>query len=241
MIKKNNFASYVLGIIVVVLVIYGIIGIFSSNETTRDTISFSATGEVTVIPDLAVINLTVTTENKDLNEAIIENSQSMNNTITFLKNNGVDSSDIKTTRYNMYPRYEYEGEYRNRYIAGYEITQTLTIKIRDLSKVGEIISGVTENGVNNIGNIQFTVDDNQLFLEEARSIAIKNAKQKAEEISKEVGIKLGKIVGFSDNNLGINTVLEKMSFATPVADYSPIIETGESTITSSITIIYEIK
>ena len=242
--KFFKFLAYFISIFLIVfLFIYFTDS--GSNESEVNTISVTGEAEISVVPDVATINLTVESENIDLNKSLDDNSQRMNNVINFVKSKGVEDKDIKTTYYDIYPRYEYEEDYRNRYLAGYEVTQTINIKIRDLTQVGDIIAGAATYGANNVSSLSFIVDDDASVKEEAQAMAIANAKVNAEKLEKELGVKFSKIVGFSESSNNPAPVYydyaQNESAGSAKTMSAPSIQTGENTITSTVYITYEIK
>lgn len=209
----------------------------------KNSITISATGEIYARPDLGVITFSVINEAKIVTEAMAENTDRMNRVISAIKKQGVEDKDIKTTSFNIYPRYEYtERGYGERTIAGYEVTQRLQVKIRDLEKVGTIIEKATNAGANDVGGLQLTIDSQDELKEQARKQAIDKAKTKAQELTSQLGVKLGKITSFSESSYipyygGERLYMEGLS---GVADVTPDIQTGENKISVSVNIIYEI-
>lgn len=216
---------------------------------TRNTITISDIGEIYAKPDLALISFSVRTDAKTVAGAMNENTEKMNRVIDFAKKEGVEEKDLKTTSFNIYPRYEWfketgippypEGK---RVLVGYEITQNLQVKIRDMKKIGKIIEGATTAGANQVGNLQFTIDKQDELKAEARKQAIDKAKIKAKELASQLGVKLVRITNFSESSAlpryyGLG--LEKMAGIGEAE--APQIETGENKITVTVTITYEIN
>lgn len=216
----------------------------------KNTIVVSDVGEVYAKPDLAIINLSVVNEAKEVSDAMLENTEKMNRIVNVLKEQEIAEKDLKTTSYNIYPRYDYlkEGNvYGERILVGYEIRQTLQVKIRSLDKIGTIISKATEAGSNQVGSLQFTIDDEEELKKQAREQAIEKAKEKAEQMAYQLGVKLGKITNFSENfyspYFDSRNVYLKEAVGMGGADsvpMAPSIESGENMISASVTITYEI-
>lgn len=257
----NNYKKTLTGLIGVltilglILAIYFGVGIFNKikenkyigqNTEFKNTIVISETEEVSAKPDLAVVNLMVTNEADTVQSAMAENTEKMNNIIQEMKNLKVEEKDLKTASYNIYPRYEYERDKfghstGKRTLVGYEINQSLEVKIRDMQKVGEIIQKGTEAGANDVGNLYFTIDNQEELKKQARKKAITKAKEKAQNLASQLGVKLGKIANFSENYYipryeSQDYALKGMGGASE----APNIETGESEISVSIAITYEI-
>ncbi len=210
----------------------------------QNTISVSTTGEVYTKPDLAIMEFSVVTEKKTVEEALSENTDKMNKIISQIKDQDVEDKDLKTTVFNIYPRYEYrEGVTYplpgKRVLVGYEVKQGVETKIRDLGKIGNIIETATAAGANQIGQLRFTVENEEEMQNEARKKAIDKAKEKAELLASQLGVDLVRIKSFSENT-SLAPVFRVNKMEGLGAGSSPQIETGENKIESSVTIIYEI-
>ena len=214
---------------------------------SRNTITVSGTGEVYAKPDLAFTTFSVVTEKKEVAEAMEENTKKMNAIINSIKEQGVEEKDLKTTSFSIYPRYEWREKtqfYPNgrRVLTGYEIRQSLEVKIRDMGEIGVIIQKATDAGANQVGNLQFTVDDEDEVKKQAREEAIKEAKDKAKELASQLDVKLVRIVNFSESGAmpyyyGIRAETEMASSDAG----APQIEIGENKIEVSVSITYEIN
>ena len=118
------------------------------------------------------------------------------------------------------------------------------MKIRDLSKVGDILSGATAKGANNIGDLSFTIDNEDQVKENAKELAIADAKTNAKNLEKALGVKLTKIVNYSEGSsvpTPIYNIASSQKMMSAGAIESPTIETGQNKITSTVTITYAIK
>ncbi len=215
------------------------------------TITVTDTGEIYAKPDLAIIDFSVVTEGKTVTETMNKNSEKMNKVIGFVKEQGVEAKDLKTTNFNIYPRYEwqrveieiYPYPPGKRVLVGYDVSQTLEVKIRNLDKVGKIIEGATGAGANEIGNLQFTIDKEDELKKQARAEAIEKAKSKAKELASQLGVKLVRITNFSESEIFprfYDYALKEVG-APAAAGATPQIETGENKISVTVTITYEIN
>lgn len=208
------------------------------------TIAISGEGKVVAIPDIAKLSLGVTTQKTNVADAQKENTDKMNKLVKILKDLGVDSQDIQTTNYQINPQYNWT-ESRGQYITGYQVDQSVAIKVRDTSKVGDILSKTAEVGANQVGGLTFTIDDPEMVKQEAREKALKNAKEKAEALAKMADVKLGKIVSFSESS---NDYMPQPYYESSMkgmgigggGGVAPSIEVGSNEITVYVTINYEI-
>jgi len=138
----------------------------------QNTITVSGEGEVYADPDLAVVNFTVMSGKETVDQALQTNKEKMNAVISKLKED-VEEKDLKTTTFNIQPRYEWHeretfSKQGERVLVGYEVTQEVKVKLRDLDKTGEIIQKATDAGVNRVGNIRFTIDNREQAKKQAR-------------------------------------------------------------------------
>lgn len=217
----------------------------------QSTITVSGSGDVYSKPDLGIVVFSVISEAGKIANAMKDNTEKMNAIINAMKESGTDEKDLKTLNFAIYPRYEWQKEISyyypegRRILVGYEISQSLQVKIRDLSKAGEIIEKAVSSGANQVGDLQFTIDDSDKLKKEAREEAIKEAKTKAKELAKQLGVRLSKITAFSESG-----AYPYYDFATMESSAKgvgmgggsvPQMETGENKISVSVTITYEIR
>jgi len=173
------------------------------NLKQRDTISVSGEAEGYYSPDMAQTTFSVVSEADTVAEVMDSNTNKMNRVISVLKEEGVSEDDLKTTAFNLRPRYEYhddENSGSRRVLVGYELTQSLIVKIRDLEKVGSLISEATTAGVNDVSSLSFLIEDDEKIKKELREKAIADAKEKAAVLEEQVGFSLGKIINFSQSS-----------------------------------------
>ena len=211
-----------------------------NTATTTNTVSFSGEGKVLAKPDVAVTFLSMVTEATTSKEAQDENSKKSNQVVEFLENADIDEKDIKTTSYNISPIYNYS-RLREPEITGYRVNQSLEVKIRDLDKASEIIDGVVAAGVNQVGNLSFQIDDPEKLQSQAREMAIKDAKNNAGELKKQLGIKLGRIINFSENTGGYIPLPIRSFDEAGIGGGGPSLPTGENEIIVNVTLTYQIK
>ncbi|HSD12493.1 MAG TPA: SIMPL domain-containing protein [Patescibacteria group bacterium] len=210
----------------------------------RNVINVSGEGKVVAIPDIAAIDLGTTIERAAVAAAQKENTRVMNELLAKLAQNGVDKKDIQTTSYSVFPSYDWvDGKQRLR---GYTVSQNVHVKIRDLDKVGDIIGQAGELGANQIGGIQFTVDDPEKLKDEARAKAIENAKTKAAQLSKVAGVKLVRVVSFNESSGGnppppIYYAKDVLGMGGAEAAPSPNVEAGSTEIIVDVSMAYEIE
>ena len=139
------------------------------------TITVSAEGKTTVSPDIAQISFSVVSQGQNPEALTTNNNDKMSAVIQFVKSQGIDAKDIKTTNYDLSPNYQWDKNTQRNFITGYTLTQTVLVKVRDLAKVATVVGGLAPLGVNQIGGINFTFDDPESFLAMARADAFTKA------------------------------------------------------------------
>ncbi len=216
-----------------------------TEGTLRDTIEVKGEGKIDVKPDIALITFSVIRESRDIAKAQEENTQTMNDIIENLINLGVKKSDLKTTNYSIYPRYEYNRETGKQTLAGYEVRQNLEVKIRDFNEIGKTIQESTDLGANQMGGLNFTIDDQTKAKSDARAKAIADAKSKAKILAKQLGIKLGSIINFYESSdytpvYKTQSMIGGGDISEEIAMPTPNIEPGTNEIQINVGLVYEI-
>ncbi len=207
----------------------------------RDTITVTGEGKVTGIPDVAEVNVGLRTEKKTAAEAQQENTTKFNSLLKSVKSFGIKDEDIKTVDYHISPVYDYTPE-RGSMIRGYEVSQSVNVKIRNLDKIGDLLTAAGQGGANQVGGISFAIDDPESLRQQARIEALLQAQGKAQALANVAGVRLGKVVSFSENESG--------NYPYPVAAYmkdgmgggaeAPSIQSGSLDVIINATVSYEI-
>lgn len=219
---------------------YGYIG---RAPLTQYTISIDGEGKVTATPDVAVISLGVQSDSATVKAAQADNSKKMNDIIKAIKDAGVKDADIQTTNYNIYPKYSYDKNTGASDIVGYTVSQSVTVKVRNLDSVGGILAKAGELGANQVGGVNFTVDNPENLKVQAREKAIENARTKANVLFDKLGLKPGRIVSYNESGAGGPPIYMKEAAygigggAAPV----PSVEAGSLDITVDVSLTFEIK
>lgn len=246
--KIKDIAVVILSIFLLVMIISTFIDINQKLQQTDNTITVSETGEIYTSPDLVLVNFSVVVEAKTVGQALSQNASKMNAIIEFMKEEGIEEKDLKTVGLNLYPRYEWPERTQfvsgERVLVGYEARQSLEVKIRDLEKISAIIEGGTVAGANEVGNLQFIVDQQEEFKKQARQEAIAKAKAKAEELAEQLGVKLVRITNFQESSFApyySYGLKEEAAMGMGGSDFSPQIQTGESKIEVQVFLTYEIN
>jgi len=215
---------------------------WKTKFASPNVISVAGEGKSVGIPDVGLISLSVLSEKNTAKEVMQDNSAKMNDIIKFVKDNGVQDKDVQTSGYYLTPRYDFPNG--NRVFRGYDLTSTLAVKIRNLDKISDIIDGAVTRGANQVGDIQFIIDDETKLKDEARDKAIAQAKDKAQQIAKGAGLTLGKIVSFSENDGMVYPqplYMDKGISAGQGGGAAPAVEQGSQEIDINVTLGFELK
>ena len=228
--------------------------------------SFDGEGDVSAMPNLATVSFTITGDATDMQDAQTKVTTKETAVLNFLNTSGVAKSDIQTQNYSSYPQYQYQnavcptpiqpmsGETApnaivycppsKQVLTGYEASEDISVQVRDLTKVGDIVAGIGAVGVSNISGPNYSIENQDALQEQARKIAITKAETKAQTLAKDLGISLGSIVNFSEDNgspVYPRPMMAMDAATTESAPAAPALPTGENKITSNVTITYEIR
>ncbi len=227
-----------------------------SGVAASNTITVNGIADVFAVPDTTTFSVTVQEEQKDVKTAQDNATKKGNAIIAYLKTQGIDEKDIQTTDYSVSPQYDYlQGVCTtNSYcppgkqtLRGFQVSQTLTVKVRDAKKAGDLLSGVGSLGASSVSGLNFTIDNQDALEAQARDKAIKKADAKAQALADSLGVKIVRVVGFSENgNSPVYYAKAEMSTAADgrgggSASPAPSIPTGQNKITSNVSVTYEIR
>lgn len=235
----------------------------SIQPSSFRSFSVSSQGKAIAIPDIAEFTFTVITQGgKDLTSLQSKNTTAANKAIAFVKSNGVADKDIKTQYYNVAPDYQTYSCKLPQYgipestdgsssvrpcppasIVGYTITQSVNVKIRDFTKIGDIVGGVVTNGANQVGQLSFTLDDPTAVQNQAKADAITKAKAEAKTIAQAAGFTIGRLLNIQAGTpypvYGMGGAMPLSAKAT--AAQAPDIQAGSEEIDMTVTLQYEIQ
>ncbi len=222
-------------------------GPVSANE--RNVIQVTGEGKTFAVPDVATFSFSIQAESKVVADAQKTVSDTSDKAMSFLKSTmKIDEKNIQTTGYSIYPQYDYpvprtDGQSNRPQLIGYNVSETVSVKLHDIGKSGQVLSGLGALNVTNLSGPSFTIDDPQKPQSEARSKAIADAKSKAEKLADDLGVSLVRIVDYSESG---NPGLIYYSKAYPagvatsnVSDQS--ITPGQNEVDSQVTVTYEIR
>lgn len=261
--ESNNYKKYawMSGTVALVCISFAAIAFgFSNLDAIKHpngqvaSISVTGEGEVTAKPDVATVSFTVRESAKTVPEAQKLAEAKIASGLKELKALGVEEKDTKTLSYSVNPKYEYQqAGYCNGYVCppsktvvtGYEVTQSVTVKVRKIDQAGEVIGVLGKVNITEITGPDFTVDDMDKAEADAKNLAIKEAQEKAQATAKSLGVSLGSITQFSEDNGGYYPVMYRSSVASGMASDAKTeavsLPQGENIIKSRVTITYTLK
>ena len=246
---RKFFITFVLIILAYIIVWLGTVirnnireyNYIGQADRQERTLTLDGQGKVVTRPDVAATTMGMSVEGASVAEAQAENTKVMNNLISRLKALGIEDKDIKTTNYNIYPVYDYLEE-KGTVQRGYNVNQNVTVKIRDLEKVNAVLALAGEVGANNVSGLEFTVDDMEVYLAEARTDAMDKIIAKLNNLRSLLGVEFVNVVSYNEYSgaTGPYPIYEK-ALDYGIGGAAPTIEPGSTDITLNVSIVFEIK
>lgn len=200
-------------------------------------------GEATVAPDMALLSLSVMREAKTAREALDANNSAMAEVIEAIKLLGVADRDLQTAGLQIMPRYNFtnrpDGTQEAELVA-YQVTNTLSVRVREIAKTGEIIDKAVSLGVNQGGNIVFTNDDPSATVTEARKKAVEEATAKANTLATAAGVTLGRVIEISEQSFPVRPMpMEAKTFDRALSAVP--VQAGENAYHVQVNMTFELK
>lgn len=245
-ILENLYKS--LGVLVIILSVVGIIyavNLYKEGKLIGSgaIISVTGTGKVSAKPDISNITFTIREQSKSNKEGQDKIAIKMTKAMEAIKKL-VEEKDIKTNTYSSYPRYSYPANSTAK-IDGYDVSQSVTIKVRNIDNVPKVLDIISASGINEVTGPDYTIDDADIYKSEARKLAIDEAKAKAEKLADQLGVSIVRVLTFSEDQgyVAIPHMTMRAEKVTMGMDavVAPTLPTGENEIISNVTITFEIK
>lgn len=211
----------------------------------QPVIVVSGEADSAVAPDIAILSLGVTKTEKTAREALDGNNQAMATVLKALKDQGIAGKDLQTSGFSVQPQYVYpensDGSQKAPVLTGYQVSNMLTVRVRDLAKLGGILDQAVTLGINQGGDIRFTNDNPAKTIDTARRAAVKAAFDKAKTLADAAGVKLGRVIEMTENSSQPQPQpLMRMSMAKEAQDGVPV-ATGENSYSVSVNITFAIE
>lgn len=189
---------------------------------------------------MAEIDAGVTTEGRTARDASEANAKAMTAVMNALKGAGIAERDIRTSRLSIFPQMTSGGNNTAPRITGYRATNRVTVRLRDITKVADVVDATVGAGANEIGGINFIVSEPSKLLDKARSEAIADARRKAEIYAQAAGVVLGNPLAISEDTANPPTPMYRMDRAAAAPMSTPV-SPGEQTLRMSVNVSWEIK
>jgi uncharacterized protein YggE len=217
----------------------------AADEQPRPRISVTGEGEASVSPDMAILTLSVMREAETARAALDANNEAMGKVIAAMKEEGVEAKDLQTAGLAINPQYVYpdgKSDQKEPRITGYQVTNTLTVRVRDIAKVGSLLDRSVTLGVNQGGGIAFTNDDPVKALEEARREAVADAMAKAKTLAEAAGVELGKVRQISEHSIAQPPMpFQAKTMRMEAAAAAVPVEAGENTYHVGVEMVFGLK
>ena len=202
-------------------------------------------GSAAVAPDMALIDLGVVKDAKTAREALDANNKAMAEILAALKDAGIEERDLQTSGFSVNPQYQYPqsstGENPPPVLIGFQVTNTVTLRVRDLAKLGEIMDKAVTLGANQGGGIRFTNDKPDAAVSAARKKAVENAMAKAKELTAAAGVSLGRVLEISETSYRAEPMPMMRAMAKGYAeDASVPLATGENSYSVIVNVTFEL-
>ncbi|MDD5289067.1 MAG: SIMPL domain-containing protein [Dehalococcoidales bacterium] len=245
--KKFLLFAMVAVLVLTMVLLYGCqqtgasVGLSSSQQTG---IWVTGEGKVTVAPDVVNIQLGIQSQAKAVADAQTQASQAMNAVMSSLTDNGVAQKDIQTQYYNIQQLTRWDNDTQEQVITGYQVTNLVNAKIRDVAKAGTIIDAATQAGgdLTRVNSIQFSVDDPTVYYDQAREKAMADANDTATQLAKQADVKLGKAIYISETNVSTPRTISVYAKGTAEdASVTTPISAGEMEINLTVQVTYAIR
>ena len=213
-----------------------------ATPTTQGTLlSVSTTAEASRTPDIATLSTGVVTQAADANAAMRDNATQMDKVMAALRAAGIAPRDIQTSGINLNPQYRY-AENQPPVIVGYQASNTVNVKVRELARLGKVLDALVAQGANQINGPSFGIDQPEAALEEARLAAVKKAQAQAQTYARALGLQVKRIVSISEGGASLPRPMPMMR-AMAAADASfkeTAVAPGESTVSVSVEMVFEL-
>lgn len=253
----NEFMKRILGVLLIIAMVYFIVflGTLIRNniekfrvigvaDRAERTITIDGDAFVTALPDVARVSMGVTSEGESVEDAQNKNTSVMNRLIGSLQSLGISKEDIQTANYNVFPRYRYTEE-EGQIIDGYQVSQQVSVKIRQLDRANEVIGLAGKLGITNVSGLQFSLDDRDVYVAEARDKALLDVKQKAQALADSLGVDIVGIVSYNEYEAGGKGIMPFRAYAEFDSGFggapAPEIAEGTTDVHMNVSVTFEIR
>ncbi|MCM2560650.1 SIMPL domain-containing protein [Lutimaribacter sp. EGI FJ00015] len=206
-------------------------------QDTARIMTVTGNGVTTQAPDMMIVMVGVESRKKTAQEAMAETSAAMTRLQERLQAEGVAPRDIQTTQVSLDAVYDNQPD-RQRTLAGFSASNTVTVRVRELAKAGSILGALVEDGANRIGRVSFALQDSTKAMDDARRDAVSDARRKATLLAEAAGVQLGALRDIREVGGGNP---DPMPMARMAAESVVPLAEGELTLNAAVTLVYEIE
>jgi uncharacterized protein YggE len=216
--------------------------VVANPQPAQRLLNVTGSGSVYLKPDVAYINIGVHTELATAAEAVAENSDQTAQVIDALKKFGVKDADIRTAYFSIDPSVQYNPQTNVRTGIMYVVDNSVYVTVRDIEKLGDLLDATLSAGANSVNSIQFDVEDKSAAMKEARDAAVKDAETQAKELAAAAGLTLGSLQRIDYYSTVPTEVFPGYGKGGGGAEASAVpIQTGQLTVTATVSVSYEVK
>ena len=216
---------------------------FAAGQPMSRTISLTGHGEVRVAPDMAIVSIGVLSQSATAAKALAANTAAMQSIFAALKAASIADKDVQTSNFMVQPRYQYNNEGKPPLLDGYDVSNNVTVTVRQLDTLGAILDHAVSAGSNQINGIQFQLAKPDAALDEARKLAVEDARRKAMIYAAAGGVTLGNILSISEGGgfePPVPMLRAKAMRADGMAADVPVAQ-GEQALTVDVNMVWDIK
>ena len=202
-------------------------------------LSVSSRAEARKAPDIATFSAGVVTQAADGNAALRQNAEQMNRVLAAIKAAGVADKDVQTSGISLNPQYRYEENQPPR-ITGYQASNTVNVKLREVAKMGKVLDALVASGANQVNGPSFGIDDPEPMYDRARLDALKAARARAETYAGALGVRVRRIVSISEGGAAMPSPMPRMAMMKAEAYDSTPVAAGESSVSVNLDVVFEL-
>ncbi|MCU9839215.1 SIMPL domain-containing protein [Ruegeria sp. WL0004] len=227
-------------VFLVVALLLAAVGLARADEQPGQ-ITVTGTGVVETVPDMAVITLGVTQEAKEARAALSATSEAVGRALDRLTELGIEARDMQTSDLSLSPVWSNRGSSTEPpAITGFQASNRVTVRVRDLARLGEILDTVVSDGANTFNGLEFSVKEPKPLRDQARAKAVADARDKAQQLAEAAGVSLGRIVSISE--LYSDPQPRPMMRMAAIAESMDVpVAGGEIGLSGTVTMVYEIR
>lgn len=212
----------------------------AAGAAAERTVRVRGEGKASAPPDVATIRAGVVTQDADAQKAVSANSQAMKKILAALEKFGVEEKDVQTTGFSVRPVYRRDNGRVRPEIEGYRVSNQVSVRVRDLGSLGEVLDALVGAGSNQLSGVSFGIQDRAKLLDEARRGAMADACRRAELYAREAGARLGRVVTISEQSASSSPV-RRYALAADAARASVPVAKGELDVRASVEVVYALE